>query len=639
MKKALSDISNISVSLKKNILNISYDRARSSFLDSVEIDLTTVPANANHMTNVKVKSFHYKNKVLLVEKIKGANETLVVFTNDNKVGYYKHDSERTHPLTKLIVVKSKVAYIRLTKRGIRLVYACIIENKWNIPIKASYITVGDDIKVAKDFPIYRTFPSKLRVIASGMFTDYLPMHSLLGESPSINEPVHVSLELEDGQMANHNLTRGSRFIKAPKWYYAPITQTRVRGYSVSIRRSTWGGLSLVRRQLEPVELTASFRFFESKLVSFLMYHLAHLKRSMSKKAVNIYFEKNANQAEEGTIDIFRKARTHSDTKNYFIINRTSEAYAALRGEPGVVGNFTLKSYWLLYRANNIISTEVPQHVNILRSGNKYARRAPYTQKFVFLQHGVTYMKAQDKNSSFIKNREGEPDYMVVGSLKERDVVVDMLNIEEERLLNVGLPIFDKITYGHITDKSPDIATIMLTWKPYEEHLQDFSRSTYYQTVIELYEMLKPLVGKENIRIVAHPKFAKLLGSTDIADAIWKGSVSEVLKQTKLLITDYSSVCYNVLYQGGATVFYQPDLARYEENNGNLIPSDDEYVGFRTFTHDDLAKVINGGVKDGKVNLKTLRTPQHVKNYQSINEYHDGKNIDRLYERLKDLSIL
>lgn len=633
-------VSDVAVSCDGDTLKVKLLRARPNPRDELSVDLTPTIPNKQYWTAFSVKSNHFKNKILLVQDIKGREETVVVYTVDGTVAYYRHRNNDTHPLTRLIIVKSRVAFIRLTRRGIRFIYACLIENRYDIPILEQYLVVGDDVRIRKQYPVFRHFPSKLKALPKILFTDYIYLKSLLGDEPPINEQFRVVLKIDDGELAKHSLTRGSKRIKAPKWYYAPITQTRRNGYSISIRRGAYGGLVLIRRLLEPVELGWSFRVYESRLVSFLLYHTAHFVRRLSPRKVNIYFEKNANQAEEGAIDIFRKARNISEAAdNYFILNGTSKAYEKLQDEPGIIKNFTFKSYWLQYRANNVIATEVPQHANILRSGNKYLRMAPYTQKFVFLQHGVTYMKAQDKNSSFIKNREGEPDYMVVGSKKERDIVADMLTIEEERLLNVGLPIFDKIEYGHITQQSPDIATIMLTWKPYEEHMQDFSKSTYYQTVIALYDILKPLLGKENIRIVAHPKFAKLLASTDIADSLWKGTVSEVLRDTKLLITDYSSVCYNVFYQGGAVVFYQPDLERYEENNGDLIPHGSEYIGHRMFTGKDLRDTLKESIKNHQINLTSLRTKKHIQNYNSINEYHDGKNIDRLLDRLRQLGVL
>ncbi len=635
-QKRPDGVTAVSVIYEKNTLEINFNRDRESSKDSAHIDLSAIDSNTIYPTEVFVKSRFYKNKILYIDDT--PNGVLVVYTDGSRVCYYFHDNNNQHPLTKLIIVKSKV-FPRLSKRGLRLFYACYIENKYKLPIKGTYLIIADEVKKRKPYPIFNGAPSKKQLLRSGVFSDYISLDTLLSDEPSINAQLQVGIDLGTDGYALHTLTKGSKRIKSSKWYYAPLSQTRRGEYSISLRRSAYGGLNLVRRRLEDVEKTPFFRFIESRPVSFAMYHVAHAARRVSKQKVNIYFEKNANKADEGAIDVFREMKSRGETKDYFLLRDTAPEFGTLIHEPGVVKNFTLKSYWLLYRANNVIATEVPQHANILRSGNKYMRMAPYSQKFIFLQHGVTYLKAQDKNTSFKKSREGEPDYIVVGGKKERDVVVDMLGIEEERVLNVGLPIFDKLEYGHIKNNAPDKVTIMLTWKPYEEHLVNFEESTYYKTTLDVYNLLKKYINPNNIRLVAHPKFTSLLNSTDIADSVWQGTVADVLKDTKLLITDYSSVCYNVFYQGGATIFYQPDLQFYEEHNGKLIPGKDEYVGERAFNKRQLQELIDSAIVDGSISLQKVRTREHEKNYESINQFTDGKNIDRLIRRLVNLHIL
>ena len=105
-----------------------------------------------------------------------------------------------------------------------------------------------------------------------------------------------------------------------------------------------------------------------------------------------------------------------------------------------------------------------------------------------------------------------------------------------------------------------------------------------------------------------------------------------MKKSKLLITDYSSVAYNSFYQGTGVIFYQPDLRLYERENGKLIPNDDEYIGERVFTIDDLENIIKRTIKDGKIDLDEVRTEEFKEIYETINEFSDGKNMERLKER-------
>ena len=107
----------------------------------------------------------------------------------------------------------------------------------------------------------------------------------------------------------------------------------------------------------------------------------------------------------------------------------------------------------------------------------------------------------------------------------------------------------------------------------------------------------------------------------------------------MLITDYSSVCYNSFYQGGGVVFYQPDLEVYETYNGKLIPNDDEYIGKRAFNIKELEEITRQTIENGKINLGKIRNSKFEENYKTINEFTDGKNIDRIFNELKRLEIV
>ena len=126
-------------------------------------------------------------------------------------------------------------------------------------------------------------------------------------------------------------------------------------------------------------------------------------------------------------------------------------YEKIKNNKNVIKKYSFKYYWLYYNATNFISSDTPVHLNILRSNDKYFRKAMYDKSFIFLQHGITYLKCHGKNSPYIKGKEGEFKYIIVGSEKEKDVVVDMLRYDEEQILKTGLPIFSKIKYNHINN--------------------------------------------------------------------------------------------------------------------------------------------------------------------------------------------
>ena len=212
----------------------------------------------------------------------------------------------------------------------------------------------------------------------------------------------------------------------------------------------------------------------------------------------------------------------------------------------------------------------------------------------------------------------------------------MMGTPLERNLITGMMMFDYCRYKHINASTEDKVVIMMTWRPYENFIEKFEDSTYYQYTMQVYDILKNYIPEEKIIIVPHPKVLEGLKAAVGEDKIWTRPISEVLGLAKLLITDYSSVGYNSFYQGGGVVFYQPDLERFETYmQMPLVPQPDEYIGFRALDAETLEKILQPGLVDGKIHLDYFRTEEYERRYLEINKFHDGKNTERIYTFLKE----
>ena len=455
----------------------------------------------------------------------------------------------------------------------------------------------------------------------------------------INNPIHVEVDV-DGECLKFNVGHKSKWRRPGRFYYVPLTSVYYKDKALFVRGNAHQNYTLVVRDKDPIEYEEKFLALENKWNSLLMYYGGKIKRFFRRVPVNLYYEKNSMKAEEGTFEIFLVALNSEQSKNYFILDQNSPQWEQLSGYPNVVAKYSRRYYKLLYSADYFISTEAPSHLNVHRAVNKYVRKTLLEKRFVFLQHGVTYLKCQGAGSVFGKGKEGEPDYCIVGSKKEAAVVAEMLHIPIERCIKVGLPIFSTVKYEHINEYSDDIVTIMMTWKPSEEHmLSHFEDSGYYRNVRGVYGLIRDYIPAEKIQIVPHPKVTELLMQTDLAEVVWKAPVSDALKNTKLLITDYSSVCYNAFYQGAAVVFYQPDLEEYQGEVGKLVPKDEEYIGYRVFDQSQLARCMHRGIYGGYIDLKYLRSDEFVARYRTINEFSDGENIQRIVGFLTREKIL
>lgn len=528
--------------------------------------------------------------------------------------------------------------VSLSKKGLDIVWMGAIINVMGAEITDAQIRIGNRLAVSFALPVLSEKISKEQQWKTCMHHFFFPLQDILQNQEEFHSRIQIAVTI-NGCMVLFPMKMGVLAALEEKYKYVPITSFYTDGHALQLKYSSQGNVAVICRPMQEIEYTREFRIRESAVVSGTLYRIGRFLKKHSSKKVALFYEKFSEKAEEGTYEIFLEAQKRNPKNAYFIINKHAKDYDTIKDNPNVVPQFSMRYYWLLFRASTYISTEAPTHLHVLRSNNSFFRKSIVDNDFVFLQHGITYLKCQGKNSVFVAGRESEPSYIIVDSEKEKKVVSDMLHLPPERILKTGMTIFSKIQYKHLSQSSDDIAVIMLTWKPYELCTDDFTKTSYYQNMSGIYEILHRYLPDEQIKIVIHPKTGADLQNTPLAPFVWQQPISEVLSIAKLLITDYSSVCYNSFYQGGGVVFFQEDLARYEKENGKLIPAEDEYIGKRAFSFKELETILQDGLEDGRILLEQFRTEEFERRYQSINEFSDGKNIERICDSLKKLNLL
>ena len=560
-------MSRIFAELSGNELIIkNIERHRKGVNDIQIINLENLGLNRQYISLVKISNSKQLNKIILMQEVssefalsiaiqraknqeksedeiqniidehedlKNNNEmkkmAVAVYIKDEMVCYCYGEISQIYK--KLVEFIYKIASVKLNRNGISIFLYLYIINKFKLDITDKWVEVSEFInesveiheapgKISKAKILFSKYKTRINIKKSELEKDEIPINNYITMNMKVN-----------GETVTYRL--GKKKLRLKEWveYYFPMKSMYNDEYAMHIRRDKNSNLVLVKRLKEPIENTLKFKILESNFLSFLFYHLGRFLKKRRFKKINLFYEKFAGKAEEGVFDFCLKCNESERTSNYFIIDENSPDYEKIKEYKFVVPKYSLKYYWLVYNSNHFISSDSPIHINIIRSNNKYLRKAIHENKFIFLQHGVTYLKAHQQNSPYVKGKEAEPYYMVVGSEKEKDVVCDMLGIYEEKILNTGLQIFDTIEYEHVNNDSDDIVTIMFTWKPYEEHLYDFRESSYYQDVIEIYNMLSKYIDSDKIYIIPHPKVFNLLMNTDMKDSVWQDSIADILKKS------------------------------------------------------------------------------------------------------------
>ena len=108
-------------------------------------------------------------------------------------------------------------------------------------------------------------------------------------------------------------------------------------------------------------------------------------------------------------------------------------------------------------------------------------------------------------------------------------------------------------------------------------------------------------------------------------------VNELLMKCRMLITDYSSVSWDVFYQEKPVLFYQFDADKYMEKQGSYLPLDKKVFGERAVTFEDftdkLSKLIENDYRDLE-DMSELR--------EKYLPLRDNNNCERIYKAVMEL---
>ena len=387
-----------------------------------------------------------------------------------------------------------------------------------------------------------------------------------------------------------------------------------------------------------VNVTDSFKHRLKQLVAFGFSILWHTEKA--KKLVVLY-EKNAAKYEESASVLFENLIDSGYKYAYFIVDKNYEYLDRIpeKYRKNIVYKYTFKHYLYFFRTKTFIGTEAIAHAIDLKTFNLVAlfKVASKNINYVFLQHGVMYMVSLDSESrEMFKRKILKGKYRVIVSSKaEAEHFVTLGRHLEEDIYITGLPKFDRNTLNDDADK----IVIMPTWRPWEINTarNDFSETPYFKMLMKLYNNV-PDELKEKVIVLPHPLIVNELSksSPDVVEKIVIGArYDDVLKQARVLITDYSSIAYDAFYRGTRVIFYWEEkdycMAQYGPST-KLMLNEDNVYGDYFYSEDGLSASI-------RENYDNCQTEKYKDRYKALVDFHDGKNTQRLIEFLKKDGII
>ena len=361
----------------------------------------------------------------------------------------------------------------------------------------------------------------------------------------------------------------------------------------------------------------------------------------------VIFEKFCAQAQDNGAAFFMYCMEHLKGRErarvFYILDKNAPAWKRMQKAYGrqVVPFMSFKHMCLMMRSPLYAASESRYQGYAWRSVPNPVLRQIRTgdHRILFLQHGVTAFK--NVNSVFGKHGYNPMTWFAVTSEAEKKLVMDHLGYTDEETPVLGFARWDLLEDRQADCPEPFIL-LMPTWRSGldGQSAEVFRQSEYcriYSSLLDDPELLAVL--KEYgicLYFYIHPKLADMLGelAVDHPGPVrlipYAGrNLADLLMSCRALITDYSSVSWDVHYMKKPVLFFQFDLEHYLQDPGSLVDMEKDLFGDRFDTSKELIR----GVRELAERGFTER-PEFAAGRRERFAHVDKENCARTFRFLK-----
>lgn len=332
-------------------------------------------------------------------------------------------------------------------------------------------------------------------------------------------------------------------------------------------------------------------------------------------------------------------KKHPAQKCYYAIKKKSVDYKKVKVFGNIIEYGSIQ-HWLAYFL-------CEYNISSQKGGKPNAALCAFMElnglfkpRNIFLQHGITI-----NNVRWLYADRSVIEKFIVSTIPEKDYLEKNFGYPKGVISLTGMPRQDAL---HEDKSIPNRVLIMPTWrywfnlnsKKKRDTDNNFETSEYLDRWVEILDnpKLAELIQAFNLDVIFYPHrnmqnhiyaFEKI--KTPITIASWeKYDIQDLLKTSVVLITDYSSVFFDMVYMKKPIIFYQFDEAKYRKYQYNKGYFDYHNNAFgRTFSvcSDvimELEKIIKNDYKPSE---------EFLDEHKKIFKYWDDKNSERIFKML------
>lgn len=382
-----------------------------------------------------------------------------------------------------------------------------------------------------------------------------------------------------------------------------------------------------------LKINSKIKYLLFLVVYYICYPLAKLFYGRKKNW--LICERGDDAQDNGFIFFDYVVKSHKEIAPTYVISKNSREYTKVKTIGKLVEPGTLKHYLMTIGCPVKISSQLFGYAPWVQL-SLYYRRNKTRDIHVFLQHGVI----KNTHEGLFGNVCKSLDLFVCGAKPEYEFIFKEFHYKNDVPQYTGLARYDLI----MNYQTKEQIIFMPTWRTSLSRINNdaFVKSDFFKNWSSLInnEKLIQSCKKNNliIKFYLHysvQKYSHLFKGNEVVKVINFGEevVQDLLKESKLLVTDFSSVYFDFGYMRKPVVYFQFDEATFNDEHYTKGYFDYRRDGFGDVclkteeAADSIVKIIknNFAVED-----------KYLKRMDANFIFRDNKNCERIYNRICEL---
>ena len=281
------------------------------------------------------------------------------------------------------------------------------------------------------------------------------------------------------------------------------------------------------------------------------------------------------EAKDNGYHLFKYIReNHPEKKVYYVIDKNSSDLEKIQSLGNIIYHDSLKHYVYYIMSRKLVCAHLGSCVPDSPICWKFHDHEMRNKKKIFIQHGII---KETIESVMYKNTKC--DLFICGAKPEYEFVKSTFGYPDGYVQYTGLARFDNLHENNTKNQ----ILVMPTWRQWipsttwndgneGKAKNDFLKSEYYIRFNQLInsEKIDEILNINNMRLIFYPHYEmqryidlfKTKSKNIVIANKEKYDVQQLLKESKVLITDYSSVAFDFGYMRKPVIYYQFDSKQY-----------------------------------------------------------------------------